>query len=226
MPQDKRPSLRIGVEEAARIIYGTPEPDALQVGQVRALIVRGVIQGSEDGRWTTAGAVAEYLAAAALRQRSAQRDERRAAAAEEDPPPQRPAWERKYRGAYRELLKDYFLALIYRRDRSRYSRKFQRAVIAGQVGLLALIIAVIVSIVVGVRGQPEPPELAAVRAWIEKDAKEYKIIRWYPPQPDAQGKGTSIRVIYEYSDAGRKKIHTDRVFIVAGGRVKSLSSHR
>jgi hypothetical protein len=224
MPHNEKRDRCIDAEEAARIIYNTREPDPRQVGQVRAMILRGVIHGSEDGRWTTVTAVAEFLAAVTLRQRSAGRDDRRTAAARAGDAPQRSSREREYRSAYRESLKEYFLAVIYRRDRRQFSKPFQRAVIVGQIGLLALIMTVLVAILVGLRPQREPPELTVVRAWIKKDAKSYEIIRWYPPHPSTGGDGTSIRVIYEYSDTGRKTIHTDRVFVISENQVTAVSS--
>ncbi len=222
MSSDEKCPLRIGVEEAARIIYGAKEPDWRQVGQVRAMILRGTIRGSEDGRWTTAEAVAEYLAAANLRRRSAERDRR--AAGGEGVPSHRSPLERKYRSDYRHVLKEYFLAVIYRRDRRGYSRPFQRAVLAGQIALLAGIAALLTVFFLGLRPTPEPPEMAAVRAWLEENTDRYHIIRWHPPEPTADGGGSTIRVIYDYAQGSRKTIQTHRVFVIHGNRVTAVES--
>ncbi len=173
--EENRP-LRLTVEHAARVIYGTQQPDFRQVGQVRAMILRGVIRGSEDGRWTTAEAVAEYLAAANLRQRSAETERR--AACGDTPAPRGSSLQRQYRTEYRAALKDYFLAVIYRRDRRRYSRPFQRAVVAGQLVLLAGMLALVALAFFLLRPAPEPPELAAVRAWLEDNTTRYSILEW------------------------------------------------
>jgi hypothetical protein len=219
--EEKRP-LRLTAEDAARAIYGTQEPDFRQVGQVRAMILRGVIRGSEDGRWTTADAVAEYLASANLRRLSAETQRR---ASDGETPSQRgSSLQRQYRTDYRAALKDYFLAVIYRRDRRRYSRPFQRAVVAGQLVLLAGMVALIALAYFSLLPTAEPPELAAVRAWLEDNTTRYSILQWRAPQPAAEGEGSSIRVIYEYAQGSPKTIRTDRTFVIEGGRVVSVES--
>jgi hypothetical protein len=222
MSSDEKRPLRISVEEAARIVYGAQQPDWRQVGQVRALILRGTIRGSEDGRWTTAEAVAEYLATANLRRRSAERDRR--AAGGEGLPSHRSPLQRKYRSDYRDVLKEYFLAVIRRRDRRGYSRPFQRAVLAGQIVLLAGIAALLTVFFFSLRPAPEPPELAVVRAWLDENTDRYRIIQWYPPESAADGQGSTIRVIYDYAETSPKTIQTDRVFVIHGSRVTSVES--
>jgi hypothetical protein len=222
MAEDQQRPLHLGVEDAARIIYGTQQPDFRQVGQVRAMILRGVIRGSEDGRWTTAEAVAEYLAAANLRQRAAETERR--ASGGEAPVPRGSSLQRQYRTDYRAALRDYFLAVIYRRDRRRYSRPFQRAVVAGQIVLLAGMLALVALAFYSLRPVAEPRELTAVRAWLKDNTTHYHITQWHPPQPTADGERSSIRVIYEYSQTSRKTIRTDRVFVIEGSRVVSVES--
>src|SRR5688572_24131338 len=96
---------RIDVEEAARIIFGTSEPNARQVGSVRAIIMRGMIAGSKDGKWTTTSAVAEYLASATLRRhQSAQAQDRDIESAEGGTAAVLPN-QRQYHSIYRESLK-------------------------------------------------------------------------------------------------------------------------
>jgi hypothetical protein len=211
----------LNAEEAARIIYGTCEPDLRQVGQVRVMILRGVIRGSEDGRWTTADAVAEYLAVANLHQ-GAERSRRAAASGQ---PRNRSPSQRAYRSAYRQVLKEYFLAVIRRRDRRRYSRSFQRAVLVGQLALLIGMVAAAGLIVCTVPKVPEPQELAVVRQWLEQNTDRHQIVRWHPPQPAAEGPGVSIRVVYEYAKVSPKTIRTDRIFLIQEGRIVSVESH-
>lgn len=222
-PDDKQP--RIDVKEAARIIYGTPEPDLGQLGKVRALILRGALQGSADGCWSTAEAVAEFLAAVKLNQHQRSAEQASPVPTARQAQKQRhSATVRQDRPYYRALFKEYFLAVIHRqRDQGVQnqppSRRFEQAVLAGQIGLLAVSVAIGVMAVMRIRQAAEPQELTLVRAWIRNDASRYSIVRWYPPQP--LGDGTSIRVVYSY--AGRsvssKVIQTDRVFVIRNNQV-------
>jgi hypothetical protein len=224
MPRNEERRHRLNAEEAARIIYGTQEPDWRQVGQVRAMILRGVIQGSKDGRWTTADAVAEYLAAANLH-RGAERNRRAAASGQSLPRDGSPS-QREYRSTYRDVLKEYFLAVIRRRDRRQYSRSFQGAILAGQIALLIGLVTVGALVFHAVRKVPEPQELATVRQWLEQNTDRHQIVQWYAPEPVADGQGLSIRVVYEYAKVSPKTIRTDRVFVIEGGQVVSVESHK
>ncbi len=224
MPPSEERHQRLDAKEAARIIYGTQEPDLRQVGQVRAMILRGVIQGSEDGRWTTTDAVADFLAAANLR-RETERNRRAAASGQPLPRDGSPS-QRDYRSAYREVLKEYFLAVIRRRDRRQYSRSFQRAVLVGQIALLIGMVAVGALVFYTVRKAPDPHELAAVRQWLEQNTDRHQIVQWYLPEPASDGQGLSIRVVYEYAKVSPKTIRTDRIFVIEGGQVVSVKSHK
>lgn len=196
----------LSAREAARIIYNAANPTDEQTNKVRAKIARGLLPGAK-GHWTTtSGGVADYLAAKvgapAARRKSAGHAARR------------PADQKRLSTFYRDLLKDYFLAMALRR-RSGRTKTFDRAVLAGQIGTLVLGIAVLVAGYRAGLGLRVSAEQVAVVAWLDANVESYKIIEWFPPLPHDDG--VLVRVRYKYFE-NRKPIDTDRRFLVRPGR--------
>jgi len=233
---------RLSPLEAARIIYGTERPTPQQVERVRSRIRLGFLarspQRSGSCPSTTAGAVAEYLAGQTyLREREAAESKaagRVAAGAGTPGPGQRrmrgamhPPSSRgsELVGAYHTILRDYFQALVLRRHRRRASRRFRRAVLAGQIAsLLLLIAAVVLSVRPLFVEAVLTPERAAVVEWLESESPQHKILRWFPAEPDPEGAGLWVRVQYRYVTPRGDTVHTDRRFLVQHGRVGSVES--
>jgi hypothetical protein len=219
---------RLDVRGAARILFKTAEPTPQQVDAVRRELARGSLAGSRDGRWTTAQAVADFLAARTYERR----DPGRGRSA--DSPGFAPVAAGPAAGAtrprvvrsndrlvslYQDLLRDYVLAVCRRQQRHRRSKFFERAVVAGQVACLLLILG---GFAIGLhvsRTLRQPPEQEAVERWIAENSGDYHVIRWYPTEPARDGGGALVRVEYQYFSPSRKGIITDRVFEVRGDQV-------
>ena len=125
---------------------------------------------------------------------------------------------------YRELMRDYFLALIRRRTvAAGRSGMFGRSVLAGQLLVLLLMaggIALGFKLTLG----KAPPEHAAVERWLSENVGRYAIVEWLPVDEHDLGAGTAVRLKYTYYTPNRKSILTDRVFLVEGDQVMKVAS--
>jgi len=204
-PRDRVLSAR----EAARIIYNAPHPTDEQTNKVRAKIARGLLPASAKGHWTTtSGGVADYLAANVGRPPDPQAKSTGRGA-------QRPEADKNLSKFYRDLLKDYFLAVTLRRRSGGHTRTFDRAVLAGQIGTLLLGFALLgLGYRAGLRAA-HSAEQVAVLSWLDGNVQSYKIVEWFPPV--AFQDGAIIRVRYKYFE-NRKPIETDRRFLVRPGQ--------
>ena len=213
--------------EAARAMYGTKDPTEQQVNQVRLRIARGVLDRSSKGGWTTTGrAVADFLAKAAVQKRDGQAVSPAAAAKAAVKQNQMAAAARRARdagnmdGFYRDLLRDYFLAVVRRRKTRRDSTTFDRAVLCGQILVLCLPILLVYSGYQQVIALTAPPEHAAVQAWLDENTASHKVVEWGAVVDYEEGTGRQLRVRYKYKGLGsNKSILTDRMFVVGDGRV-------
>lgn len=204
---------KLTIEQAAKIIYQVEQPSPQQVGAVAELIARGALEGTRKGHWaTTTDAVARYLATATLSKKAGDHQKRQPGQSN-----RADMESRTLRPVYRDLLKDYFMAVIRQHDARRRSKAFQHAVLGGQILVVVLIITTMVLVWRGASGVITPPELTAVERWLEQNTKRYKIQEWFPPQPSAGG--AKIRVKYEYTSKASRRVQTDREFLVQDGNV-------
>jgi hypothetical protein len=204
---------KLTIEQAAQLIYQVDQPSPQQVGAVADLIKRGVLEGTRKGHWaTTTDAVARYLATATLNKKSGEHQKRQPGQSN-----RADMESRTLRPVYRDLLKDYFMAVIRQRDARRRSKSFQNAVLGGQILAVVLIITTMVLVWRSATGVITPPELTAVERWLEQNTKRYTIQQWFPPEPSAGG--AKIRVKYEYLSAASRRVQTDREFLVQDGNV-------
>jgi hypothetical protein len=123
---------------------------------------------------------------------------------------------------YHESLKDFFLAVIFRRRVQGASRRFQHAVMATQ----ALVVCLVVGLVIySARAAfpPLSPERAAVLEWLKTNTVKSRINHWHDPTIDEEGR-TRIRVEYHYTTERGKGVDTDRLFVIADGAVVSVES--
>jgi hypothetical protein len=225
---DKR---RLDVRGAARIIYQASDPTPQQVDSVRRELARGNLQGSRDGRWTTFQAVAAYLAGRSYDRHDPGRG--RATGSTGFIPVERMPDARANRpGAvrsndtlvtlYQELLRDYVLAVLRRQEQHHHSRLFERAVVAGQVSCLLVLLGLFVFGLRTVQSLRQPPEQAAVERWIAANNGDFQVLRWESTEPAEEGRGDIVRVEYQYFSPSRKRIVTSRVFEVQGDRVTEV----
>ncbi len=211
---------KLTIEQAAKIIYHVEAPSPKQVGAVADLIARGVLEGTRKGTWaTTTDAVARYMATATLSKKTGDHHRR-----QQGQGGRAEAESRTLQPVYRDLLKDYFLSVIRRRDSRQRSTAFQRAVLAGQIAAVLLILTTFIVVWRSTAGVLVPPELAAIERWLEANTERYLIQEWFPPQPG--GGGSTVRVKYEYQGESGRRVRTDRRFVVQDGNVvKVLNAH-
>lgn len=201
---------RLSFRQAAQVMYGVKQPSPEQIERVRLHIENRELAG--DHRGTTTVHVAEFLArSATARQRDARRDAPNSGktAVELD-------------RVYHESLKDFFLAVVFRRKLQGVSVRLQRAVVVCQVLLVG---AVIVAALWSARAAfpPMSPERAAVLQWLQENTVKSRIIRWYPPALDEAGR-TRMRVEYHYTTELGKGVATDRQFVIAGDKVVGVET--
>ena len=220
----------LGVRDAAKIIYDTDQPTTSQMRRVEQRLERGLLKGARKGHWTTTReCVAEFMAARAYQQQLAGRGDERAdddEKATSDRLPSRPKRQFVRQHApigqlYREILKDYFLSLVFQRRRQRRSRRFKQAVIGGQLGCLLLLVAVSAESIRPFFSRP-PTEHVVIERWIERHAQKFTLTKWYASEPNPRGGGVSVRVQYRYQTPNGKTIHTDRRFVVEGDRIVTM----
>lgn len=207
---------KLNPREASKLIHATDRPSEGQIQWVERLLKLGAIKGtrssSAKSQWTTTtGAIAQYMAEASLPN----------AAGPNRGPARRGGAE--LNAIYRDVLKDYFLAVVFRRKQRRASKLFRRAVVAGQMLTLLMLAAVTVFSVLPLLAGPAP-EHTAIEAWIQQNAGRFTIIQWHPAEPSADGRGVRVRVRYRYTTAHGKLVTSERLFLVRGGRVVGVDS--
>lgn len=211
------PSL--SVADAARLIYRTARPDASQLLSVRSMLRSGHLHGAAPAglhkQWTTTPqAVAELLA-------RSQVDRSLASVQQHGNGARRGAEDRQLSGLYRQLLADYFLAVLLRRRPRQRSAVFQWTVVAGQAAALLLALALLAWSLAQMRGGGAvlPPERLVVEQWLEQHSSHHEVIRWHPPRPADEGAGILVRVEYRYRQGAAGSKQTDRTLLIDQGRV-------
>jgi len=209
----------LGAEEAARIIYATGEPTALQVYRVKKRLKSGVLKGrcDSEGQWTTTPAwVAEYMAAQACR---SQRSDERSGESPAGSPASR-SGDAQLRPIYVEALQQYFLAVIFRRRLRSTSRHFRQLVLVGQAAILCLLLGAAVTAFRSLGAGH--PERAAVQRWLEANVDRCIIEEWLPTVAHADGEGVLVRVRYRYSAGRERMVHTEQTFLVGADQVRRV----
>lgn len=221
---DKR---RMSLEEAAQLIFQTDEPSPQHILKVRDLIARRVLDGSCEGRGSTnPTAVARYLAAVSIHQRAAKTRGASPQEAAEDA--QAEARQRRrvvggntLRPLYSEMMTDYFMAVVRRRDTRRYSSGFRRAVLAGQLVCIGLLLAFCLKL--GMGGISSPPEVQAVEKYLAKKTPGAQIESWGTPQSAGKSGISLIRVKYSFEGKEGKREQAEYVYSVQGQSVISAT---
>jgi hypothetical protein len=220
---------RLDVREAARIIYKTANPTPRQVDSIHQELARGNLAGNLDGCWTTSQAVAAYLAVRTAERRAPGRG--LVAAPAGFIAVGRGTDAKARRGVrsndslvslYQELLQDYVRAILRRQQQHHRSKLFERAVVAGQVACLLVLLGVFVFGLRVAQSLRQPPEQAAVERWIASNHGDFQVLRWDPTGPAEGGRGAIVRVEYQYYSPSRKRIVTNRVFEVQADRVTEV----
>ena len=203
------PDRILSLEQAARLIYKTSRPTEEQLEKVRAKLDRGVLQRSPRGRYTTTtSAVADYMAGYVATAKAQEHRGKHVVGKEPLP------------GLYRELLKDYFLAVLLQKTARRRSAAFGWSVLAMQVCLVLLPPVILVATYhESVQALIKSPERAAVEAYMEREFDSYEISKF---QPLESSPGT-IRVEFWYTKKGSKRIESVRLITVSGGQVTDVN---
>ncbi|MEX0866736.1 MAG: hypothetical protein WD030_05215, partial [Pirellulales bacterium] len=220
-PMPMNSQRKLSVEQAARLIYRGSAPSEAQIERVRTAIERGDLVGEAGA--TTVGAVAEFLARAAVTNRRAGASRSPGAAT----PPRSAAGyygkQEELPSVYLDSLRNYFLSAISRKHLKQQSAAFQRGVLIGQIAFLVFAVAML-GYATRMIAPPRPPEQAAVLTWLEENTAHHRIIQWHPPHPTADGTGVRMRVQYHYATNRGKGIDTDRLFLIQQDRVVSVES--
>lgn len=201
---------RISLREAARLIYRVQQPTPEQIERVRMHIDNRELAGDRQGTTTTS--VADFLARTATARQRATRPDHAASHREAD----------ELDRVYHEGLKNFFLAVIFQRKLQGTSVRFQRAVVAGQIGLLVMTLA-LVAFSARTAFPPLSPERAAVLTWLKANEKKPRIIQWHSPAVDGHGR-VRMRVQYHYVTPLGKGVDTDRMFIIQNGQVVGMET--
>ena len=213
---------RLSIDEAAQLIYHTRQPTQVQLDKVRLKLLKGILRGNSRGSWVASESVAAYMAARVVtgqanlqgknsaEQGNTEGINRAGPSAMSDR-----RQSRELSRTYRSSLRDYFAAVIRRRRPEHATAAFDRAVLIGQIAFV--VVPLLFAVISYSRLTAPPPERAAVKQWIAKNHKEYQVVEWFPPHPQADGAGSSIRVKYRYFTKFRKAIVTERTFIVRDG---------
>jgi hypothetical protein len=229
-----QPDHVLTIREAAALIYRTKQPTELQMGRVVERMKAGALRGQKSasrGWATTASCVAEYMAEQACLRQNASRGDSHIRRASLQAGDKRLA-ATPYAAAeplqmmYREILKQYFLALIFRRCRRNMTKTFRRSVLAGQVVILVLSVALLGSLMPSACHavlRRRPPECAAVERWLADNQRAFSVTRWHSVMPAGESQ-VAVRVEYAYTSEGGKVVDTDRVFTVKDGQVTGVSS--
>ena len=205
--------------DASKLIHATDQPSEQQVRWVERQLKSGKIKGIRARKakacWTTTtAAIAQYMAEVSLSE---------ATTSGSATPNARPRGTAELGDVYRDVLKDYFLAVIFRRGQRASSKRFRRAVAMGQVLTLLIIVSVTAASISPLLAG-SPAEHAVIENWIEENAGRFNIVRWHPSEPVANGQGLKVRVEYRYASPGGKLVTTERVFTITGDRVVGVDS--
>ncbi len=190
---------------AARLIYNTPQPSAAQIERVKEKIERGALPRSpRGGCTTTASGVAAYLSQKAA-----------ATAAHGRPDTRRYSDGAPVPGFYKDLLKDYFMAILLQRTARKRTQAFNYAVTACQVALIVLPLVVAVFTYRGALAAfTKSPAQVAVEQYLSESYDEFRI-ESLQPMPDSDA---IVRAKFWYVEKGSKRIESERYFSVSDGR--------
>lgn len=218
----------VSLVQVARTIFRTRSPSEEQIYRVYELMTSGVLPSRDGGssplKWTTTeAALAEFLANHQMRRATVQRGDgsdgeghhARPTTAQDD----RAA---RLQGVYRNIWRDYFLAVLMRRRMAHRTVAFHRAVIAGQTLLLLLLVGAVAGSGWQIAARSISAERRAVKRWIAQNTDDFRIDQWRASEPYEEGDGLLVGVEYRYRKTSRRWIHTDRTFIVAGDAVTEL----
>lgn len=220
----------MSVVQAARTLFRTRTPSDEQVHRVFRLMKSGALavrdaSGAPLAWTTTESALADFLAENETRRagtaQAKESSSRRTAGAAGKVAAVYPDQGDKLREVYHEIWRDYFLAVMFRRRTANRTVFFRRAVLAGQVVLLATMVVAIVTCIRGMGAWNEPPERQHVKRWIEQNTDEFSIKRWLASTPADAG-GVLVEVEYRYQKESPRWVHTSRTFHVAGEAVEEV----
>lgn len=196
----------LSAEQAARLIYNTRAPSSEQIEKIKTRIDRGALErGPRGGYTTTASAVADYMARhVAAATANEHKEARRFKDGEAVP------------ALYKDLLKDYFLAVLMQRTARRRTAAFNAAVIGFQVALILVpLVAFWLTYSSTVKAMIKPPQRVAAERWLDENFDDYEITQLQPLDEPAG----AFRLRFWYSQQGSKRIQSVRILEIDGDRV-------
>ncbi len=234
-PMTSQRGRRLTPLDVAEIWFGTRSPSADQLRKVLARMQSGALAltdaSAPPARWTTTEqALATFLAARRASKDAVRRGNGAAGPSASDPVPTTLAdahllhhKNSMLRGAYRNVWSDYFLAVMIRRRVPHASRAFGRAVIAGQLIVVAIIAFMVVE-ATGAWAPGRPIEQQLVDDHLTTQHDWHQVEQWHPPEKDNEGRQV-VRVEYRYRDGDSSRVvSTDRRFTVGTDHVTEVFS--
>jgi hypothetical protein len=200
--------------QAARRIYQTAQPTAEQVGRVVQKIESGVLpRGPKGGATTTVEAVAEYLARRETARASAHMEGR---SRKPSSSPKRA--QIAVRHLYRELLTDYFFAVLMRRRTKDRSYLFRWSVAGTQAILLALALYAFAAVAAArFRQRVIPPQELAAQTWLASHFADVEVKSIKIASPSTVEATFSYRV-------NNRRIHSSLLLTLKGSDVVNVDS--
>lgn len=218
---------RLTIVEAARLIFRAASLQSGHVRHVEKWLEQGELDGQcVDSKWyTSRDAIARFMARRAVDQLGEEDD----GGDGHNAPGQRRLSRYSDDGAlkivYRQVLKDYFLAVLLRRRTRRIGRFWRRAVLAGQVALVASVAGVVLCVALLLM-RPAPIEHRAIDQWLAQTYQDGFTLMHIGTPLDHGDTGDVFLVKYRYGSKHRGQIHTEQYFVVRDGKVIDVSSER
>lgn len=212
---------RLTIVEATRLIFRGRASESEHVRHVEKWLEQGVLDGQRVGsKWyTSRDAIARFLARRTLDEfHDEDGDEQRHAAL-------RYSAKGELITVYRQVLKDYFLAVLMRRRVSRIGRYWRQAVLVGQAALVVSVGGGVLCVSLLLM-RPAPIEHRAIDQWLAETYQDDFNVEQISAPMENDDVGKVFLVKYRYSSKHRGQIHTEQYFVVRDGKVIDVSSER
>lgn len=215
---------RLTIAEAAALIFRGRTIQRGHLKHIEKWLVQDELDGQcVDGKWyTSRDAIARFLARRSLDDLGESADPTANVGLYTLP---HYSAQGEMVGVYRQVLKDYFLAVLMRRQANRLGSYFNRAVLAGQIGIIAFVVGTILFAVLTMT-RPAPVEHRAIEQWLAASYEEgFTLVAIGEPIEDSDSEQVYL-VKYSYPSKNRGKISTEQYFVVRNGEVVDVASER
>lgn len=228
-------SKRLDSLDAAHAIYNRNAIEGEDILQVEKWLQRGVLRGEKrGGDWfTTEEDVADFMARRAAAIRRKKWEKRRKNGPQHLPAATFACLQANFddidrkkddlADSYRSVLKDYFLAVIRRRNLRHASRSWKYSVLLGQAAFIAA--AVLLLFWSFGFNQQDSPEHRAIRSWVAaKHPEDHGVRDIEPLAEQSRDDETVFSVKYYYRSKNRGRVHTEQYFVYKNHQIVDVKS--